>query len=466
MGGPRMVATLPEKVRETLYAMRKDSKHKLAVTTIRGNYYLIEYEDIIDPDGRLHREALYLGKINADGTFEKAVRRLTKDKISSLDAKLRKDYSSMIDRRSNRLLHPDELDLNLLTAMSMDGRASVPDIARSAGVEDPDSVRYRIERLIKEYGIRFTVEIKPDTFGFTRFLILVRFLSGRPAADRIKEVLEKERRIQTVVLTEGDYHMLIYIAVESVHAMENIIYRIRSDEVFSGYRSIWDVSYLEEAYGWYIPMRDEFFELLKERVWKRKRVGKGKRTDQLFLREYAVLRELNSDSRMDFTTIDIKYGLSRGSASYTYGKLLESATIERSTITMESHVEKHCAFLYLRQVGMGAFNSTRIGYLESTIEDTGRPTNKFIYAADASSPNGAVLVAPIYDDGGMERLKEEMQGKVKGIRIKSAVMTNFLIGNLGFRRFDMEESSNADAMRRLIEEKRDTANKSITDNEK
>ncbi len=75
-------------------------------------------------------------------------------------------------------------------------------------------------------------------------------------------------------------------------------------------------------------------------------------------------------------------------------------------------------------------------------------------------------MAPIYEDGGMERLKEEMQGKVKGIRIKSAVMTNFLIGNLGFRRFDMEESSTAGVMRRLIEERRGIANKSITDNEK
>ena len=75
-------------------------------------------------------------------------------------------------------------------------------------------------------------------------------------------------------------------------------------------------------------------------------------------------------------------------------------------------------------------------------------------------------MAPIYEDGGMERLKEEMQGKVKGIRIKSAVMTNFLIVNLGFRRFDMEESSTAGVMRRLIEERRGMANKSITDNEK
>ena len=74
-------------------------------------------------------------------------------------------------------------------------------------------------------------------------------------------------------------------------------------------------------------------------------------------------------------------------------------------------------------------------------------------------------MAPIYEDGGMERLKEEMQGKVKGIRIKSAVMTNFLIGNLGFRRFDMEESSNADDMKKLIEEKRGAANINFTNNQ-
>ncbi|EQD59169.1 transcriptional regulator, AsnC family, partial [mine drainage metagenome] len=115
-----------------------------------------------------------------------------------------------------------------------------------------------------------------------------------PEAHKIKEVLEKEPRIQFAALLKGKYHLFMYLFAENTKTLDDTLYSIRSDEVFANIRSLWQVSYITYAYG-YTPIRQEFFDLLKERVWHRSKEHPKRKPEQILQREYDVLRILNRD---------------------------------------------------------------------------------------------------------------------------------------------------------------------------
>jgi hypothetical protein len=90
---------------------------------------------------------------------------------------------------------------------------------------------------------------------------------------------------------------------------------------------------------------------------------------------------------------------------------------------------------------MGKFNKTRKEFLEWLLEETEFPTNKFVYETEISSPYGALLILPVYLDDDLEKAKEGLLQRAKGIRIRLSVVTNVLVGDLGTRKFDMQQSS-------------------------
>ncbi len=64
----------------------------------------------------------------------------------------------------------------------------------------------------------------------------------------------------------------------------------------------------------------------------------------------------------------------------------------------------------------------------------------FAYDADVSSPYGIAVIAPIYNDSELEELLEMIKEKVKGINVTYSIITNQLIGKIGFRKFDMTKT--------------------------
>ncbi|OJI07694.1 MAG: hypothetical protein BK997_02335 [Candidatus Micrarchaeum sp. ARMAN-1] len=417
--------------------LKKGRKYSAMVLKIHGSYYVYEYKDWIDRQTkRRHSERLYIGKIEENGTFVAKERSKLPGKPINLEQYMKmkyKDTSFITDKATV----PDSIDSAVLTAMSMDGRASASDIAKSIGIKSYEA-SYRMEKLRKEYSIRPTINIRPTTFGFSRFLILAKFINGRPSAEKLKVLLENEQRVQLVLLMKGDYDLAIYVIAEDIPKLENMVYKIRSNTVFSNYRSVWNVSYLYEAFGWFVLTRDVFFELIKDRVWQKSKESPKKLHDQLFKSEYAVMRELSKDCSINFSDIDKAYGLNEGSAQYTYHKLLERKTIEGATICMQEPHCKYSALIYIEQEDVVAFNKTKKAYFKNVISEGQRPTNRFAYIADTSSPYGIITLAPIYTDDELEEMLGEFREQVKGITIKYSIITNQLLGNIGFRRYDMK----------------------------
>jgi len=445
-------AEIPEKVRETFEKIKQNSASKVKLIEIKGSYFVYAYAYVYDENiNRKRYVQYYLGKIEKNGKFVKRYRKMGKYKAATFSEYLRARFGSDIDRALNKFLYPDPETLAILQALSMNSRSHVAEIAKQTGIP-ASTVSYKLQKIIETYQIRKTVEIRPDTFGFTRFLVTVRFLTTmKPKQEEIKALLEKEPRVQLVLAMTGYYDLAIYIVAESTEALENIIYGMRSSKEFAPYPAAWNVSYIIEPVGWFVPLRNEFFEqLVKQRVWHRTKETPRKLQGQLTVAEYTVLAEMNKDAGQEFKEIELRNKLNEGSASYTYDKLLSNKTIERATIIMQRLPAKYFAFLYVVQNDIGKFNRTIREYLEEVIEETEFPTNKFVYVADVSSPYGAILIHPVYSEDNVEKIKEELLQKVKGVRIRSSIITNVLLGSIGTRKFDMQQSKQYELLQNIV----------------
>ncbi|MEM3841499.1 MAG: Lrp/AsnC family transcriptional regulator [Candidatus Micrarchaeaceae archaeon] len=442
---------LPEKISKTLDQIKAKRSRSVTVKLINGGYYLYEYGYAKDlKKGKVRPFTFYIGKIEEDGRFVEARHRFLKTKAKTINEYI-KELQETAEKEEVKIL-PEGDALSLLKEISMNARASNAEIAKATGLKQ-SKVAHMLHKLSSVYGIRYTIEMRPETFGFSRYMIIIKFGSRIPDPEALKKILENEPKVQYAALTSGDYGAIFYVLEESNAALEDFIYQLRSKSIFERAPGLWYVSYLIEPYGWYVPFRDEFFEMLKNRVWTRTRDSPRRTKTQLLKTEYAILREMNRNSRSRFTDIDLEYGFGSGSSEYAYYKLIQKGTIKRATIAMQEPGAKFIALLYLKQRNINLFNKTKANYLRSIIEETYYPSNKFVYVADSSSPNGITLLAPIYKDGDLENIVADLQKNVKGIEIKKAIITSNLIGSLGIRKFSMKESSQFALLNKLKLEK-------------
>lgn len=434
---------MPPQVMKTFESLRKE-RGSISAKLINGSYYVYEFAYKRDRElGKLKEYSLYIGKIENDGIFVEAKHRLAKTSVQNAE-----QYARNVENEEKKNMPISETELSILQLLSMDSALTYSSIAERLDLSLSKTI-YAVKKLEKEYRIKYTLELRPETFGFSRYMIMAKFGSRLPEFDKLKRLMEENPIVQYAVLAEGDYNLIIYVLAESNSKLEDFIYSIRSNPIFKTAPGMWYVSYLIEPYGWYIPFRDEFFDMLKERVWHRTKEQPRREKGQFLETEYAALKELNANARKEFSSIEKKYGLSAGSVDYAYHKLVTNGTIKRATITMGNPNATFTVFIYLKQWNINLFNEARVKYLQSIIEETYNPSNKFIYVADSSSPYGITLIAHIYDNGELENIIKYFQKDVKGLKVKKAIITSALVGSLGTRKFDMKESDSYSLIKEL-----------------
>ncbi len=430
---------LPDSIRNALSLLRKKSKHYVQVRYIHNGFYAYEVATHVDAKTqKKKRVSFYLGRILDDGKLIMPRRRQGSAAANSIGEQLSRMDSRNDASPFENAAHPNEIDLRILTAISTDGRMPISEIGAAAGI-GRTSAQYRLEKLEKEYGIRYTLEFGPRPFGLFRYFILVRFIHGKPSADKIRDLLKDNYMIQLVALTKGESDMFIYVLAEDTKKLEDMIYEIRSSHVFAGYGAEWMISYITYSYG-YLPIREEFFDYLNGRIWHRTKETPRKKERQLLEREYIVLKELNAKGNLEFEQIEKKHGLSHGSASYTYYKLLEQSVIKRATITMETPPIKYNAIVLLKQFYINYFNATRDRFLMHIISDTQTPINKYLLIGDIGAPYGFLFISPIFNDGELNSVEAELKSLTGKSEISSLIITDILLGSLGYRRLDNKES--------------------------
>ena len=98
------------------------------------------------------------------------------------------EYSAIIGGMSQKL---DEIDLQILDALQEDARTPFVRLAQSLGVSDT-TVRARVDRLVRRFGVRFVVDIDPKELGMLYYYLGVRVQGPAMtrAVDRMSELPE------------------------------------------------------------------------------------------------------------------------------------------------------------------------------------------------------------------------------------------------------------------------------------
>jgi DNA-binding Lrp family transcriptional regulator len=427
---------LPESVKKTLAVMKGQSRHYVFVNVLRGKYRVYEGTSHFDKEkNRPKMTTKYLGTIIPDGMFipaqhmqYKARVVLTPDQIKLEGEEIRREASLMLNENERKVL----------MILSMNGRATPKLIGKMLGIS-PESAHYLVKKLEAKFNIKYFADIAFWKFGLNQFVGFIKFRDRVPSVEEIIKSLGGDPHIQMVALTSGDYDVLFYFLAESNDDALDITYKLQTTTKLADYDALWDSSYFYQYYG-AIPVRPEFFELLEGKIWRRTTETPTKKKEGLWRREYAVLKELCRDGAMSFAEIDRRNKLEEGGAQYTFTKLKEDGIIRGITISMQNLPIKYNALMFANLVRGSQLVITRKAFLSNIIKYTNYPINKYVLVGDTTFPRSALMIAPIFDEKELEGLSE-FGRDVRGLGVRTLIISRILIGSLCYRLFDNEYSS-------------------------
>ena len=442
---------IPSKVAEAYARLKSKYPFFIALKHINGKYYVYSQTTTSDRKTKKIRSiSNYLGRINESGAF-------IKKRASDLDDI--KNAREIIEALGGKVVMPetlkedieelymqkiDPIDRTILTALTMNSMESTASIGTKVGMK-ASSVHYRIRRLEEKYFIKYTVELDTEKLGYNAYIAFVKFNGSSPSKEIISEALRNRARVQFAAFIKGQYDLMIYFLAEDNSKVANLIYDIRVNSGLKMFPSYWQVTSLKEYYG-FMPLRNEFFELLKERVWHREKEFIRKTPWQITKSEYAVMKDLNMGIR-NLNEINKRNELKSQSSRYAYMKLRDTETIKRPTILMQNIPLKYNAVLIATLTDSNAFIQTRKGLLGHIIKEIdGSITNKYSLEGDTDSPDGAIFISSLLKENDLDMIKKDFNESIKGMELEDMIITDTIIGSLGHRLFDNKYSNQYNAI--------------------
>ncbi|MDE1856987.1 MAG: Lrp/AsnC family transcriptional regulator [Candidatus Micrarchaeota archaeon] len=433
---------LPERVSAALEVLKREYNTYLEVKLIKGRYCLFEATSRYDRGlGRSRKITKYLGRITEEGILIPVRHRQPTQKqiaqaIAREEALTKLEGLHMAPSSEEGM---GEYDDRILMNLSMNGRISRNTIADRIGLKRT-ATEYQIRKAEQRYGIRYLAEADVNKLGYLEFVILIKFRDRQPSPDEIREALKGMPMVQLCAILKGDYDLIIYILTENDLQVTNERFRQIRSSVFVKYSAEWKIKFAHTAYG-YIPLRDEFFKMLEEKVWRRTKESPRPKPGSLLYSDYAVLKELSADGSRQLSLIDAKYGFPKGRSQYVYHKLLDNGMLRRVTINMKGVPVRQDAVIVMERVNLDRFNKRQADWRRDTISYGPHPTNTFSLIIDIWDPDGSVRIAPLYSGESVDRLVEHLKQVSEGAEFSSMVITEVLIGELCYRRFDNRYSA-------------------------
>lgn len=430
----------------------KQENNSYELKRINGNFYVYLSSGKWNPETRkVKKRSIYKGRITPDGTFipakrtrnrameESAAEEGTTEAHTGSDAgPAPQDPSSGRESPHRQPLEPAYDERKALMILSMNGRSTPKMVGNLLGTS-PKSAQYLVKKLETKYGIRYFADIAFWKFGLNQFVGFIKFESKRPSADEIRKALGEDPHVQLVALTSGEYDVFFYFLAESNDEAIDLVYKLETETKLAEYGMTLSFSYFYQNYG-AIPVRPEFFELLEGKVWHRTKDAPTKKQEELWRREYVVLKELCRDGKMGFSEIDRRNGLEAGCAQYTFSRLKERGIVKRVTCTMQDIPLKYDSLIFVDHSEGGKFARNQNTLLANIASYTEHPSNKYAFMGQITSPNSLLLIAPVFENGENEAMLR-MGRDVDGIKTRALVVTDILVGTLCHRLFDNDYSS-------------------------
>ncbi len=431
---------LPENIRKTLEGLRKNRKHYIDIKLIGGRCYVYESTSRWDSENRkVKKISKYIGKITVDGTFVESVPRRPELEAALIETSKKAHGVNAIRWDSGAsAVNFGKYEKGILSKLSMDGRTPISEIGKLIGVGSTAAER-QLSKIESKHGIKYIAEVDVEKLGFLTYLVFIKFERNKPSLAEIRKELGKEPNVHLVMMTYGKYDIIMYLVIPWSQGIKAQLFNFRS-RILAKYdfRLFVVPFYLDYCF---VPLKDGFFEVLKDKVWKRSAEKPRPAEGDILMREYAVLRELASNGREEFAKIDEKYGLPHGSARYTYYKLRDSGVIKRVTISMLGLNIKYIYVLMLQKINSIKFAEHRKGILNSIISDfQSSHTNKFALVGDIEMPEGVFFLLPVFNERDAVVVDEELK-KVEGADVDGMIVTNVLAGTLCYRLFDNTHSN-------------------------
>jgi DNA-binding Lrp family transcriptional regulator len=413
--------TLPALVKSKFLRLKRSSGKYLEIKHSKGYFFVYQSTSRWDKEKkRPVKMPVYFGRITSAGEFIAAKNKKprnvgqpvvdAKEEIVHDEGQKRLDAPISAGKRHKN-------DEKLLMALSMNSRIPMSVLGRMVGLKET-AVSRQVKRLERDYDIKHTLEIDTSKLGYSGFFITVKFLNDFPKIEELKEILSKESKIQLALLTKGDSDLVMYVLTIESGDINKLIFELRMK---FKHESIWNAAPISDGYG-FVPLRDEFIDILK---------------DKLLTREYAVLKELNSNGNIDLTEIDKKYGFDKGRSQYSYHKLKEKGIIKRTTISMQKLPIRYIAIIFTDVINFEKFIKGRQKLLLNIIEQSERNyISKYLLVDDSVSPDTAILYLPVFNYGDLEAEVEKISNLDLGVRLRTMIATDTILGSLCFRNFD------------------------------
>lgn len=118
----------------------------------------------------------------------------------------------------------DDISKRIIEQLQEDGRRSYAAIAESVGLSDA-AVRQRIKRLIDGKLLEIVAVTDPLRLGFTRQAMIGVNVQGR--METVAEALEAFPEVSYIVLTAGQYDLLIEVVCEDDAHLLALLGRMR-----------------------------------------------------------------------------------------------------------------------------------------------------------------------------------------------------------------------------------------------
>jgi DNA-binding Lrp family transcriptional regulator len=435
---------VPSAVRKAFERLRRESSGGIYLKLINGKHYVYKESGRWDREaGKSRVKSEYLGRILEDGTYVKKIssysdeleraKALIAEKGGKITWAEREGGGALLPREAAKAVS-DETDLKLLTALSMNARASSASIGRIVGLSATATYN-RIKNLEKRFGIRYLAELDLEKLGYLTYIVTIKFLREVPTQEQLEETLRKDPRIQLAFLTKGDYDLILFIVMEAEGERARLIMGSERELLFPKHDARWYNAPIYSLYS-FIPLREEFLGILGQRVWTRSKGSPNPPEGSISQSEFAVLSELSKNGTADFSKIDAKYGFDKGRTQYAYHKLRTKGIVKRVTMTMTDLPLKYLAVLYVEDINDAKWEANKPALLSHTIKDTASPTNHYVFAGDTGIPNGTLFVLPVFRDEDLKNTEGEISSIIEDARISDSFVIKCLVGAPCFRKFD------------------------------
>ncbi len=442
--------SVPEQVTKSFEGLRKEYGGRIILKSIRGMFLVFERRPkrLLD-EGIYSTPYSYIARITESGLVVPARHR----KIG------KKEIEAILEKNGNRgqvlaspeetALNVDEHDIKIIESLSSDGRMSAKSVGEQIGTKTTAAF-HRLSKLERKYGIVRVVELNMEKFGYSKYILLAKFLNSRPDIKTVKEALSGISEIQFACMTIGRYDMLMFIYARDSDSAAFILNKIAISTELRKYDLELNLTPFFMSFG-LEPVNPDFInsENMRKNVWARKRGVPKPLPNQITSREYEFLKVIVRDGGAKFADIDKLTGMGAGTSRHIYERLEAKGIIKRTSIALRGLDFKYNSVILTLLINGAKMSASRKEMLKDIIEDTGEVANKYSMVVDMTSPYGILRIMPVFRNGEAEKEVDRLNELVEGAQSESMTISDVVKGEINYRRIRAELSKQYEALNNM-----------------